>query len=196
MRSGIRINVEGFPKDPEQELFSQAMEYFFDLVPEWEDELSEFCVAFVQEILGRNALHKFGNRDELKRNFSSKIRRFLNSVLNTQKKEKSIFWDRVGWALVYNEMFEELVNYSFIDVSVLNFLADRLGIGKCNNVEFYSFNGADITRVLAENKEPKVISAFLRLLAKRAGENMFKQPYFVSDSRGLTSDGNIWIKLS
>lgn len=208
-RGGEFHNIKGVCKDSEGELFSQALEYFFDLLPEWDANFSEMyttCRIIIVDVLGRGALNKFGNRAELKQKFSSKIRKFLNSVLGKNKKENGLLkedrllWDYVAKALVCNDTFEELVSYNFTGIEVLKMLASRLGIahgpGGREAPEIYGFNSADITSVLAENREPKVVSTFLRLLAKRSSNgNIF---YENNSSAGTVyiHNGIIYTKLN
>lgn len=189
------------------DIFFQALEYFFDILPEWDadsPEMLKACKAIIINVLIKDtlkdALNKPENRDELKKKFSGKIRKFLNSFLNNNKKEDGLLWGYVARALLYNEMFEELVNYSFTSIEVLQGLATRLGIANGPRgreaPEIYGFNGENITAALARSREPKVISAFLRLLAKRSSNGNIFDENNGSAGTVYIHNGIIYTKLS
>ena len=151
--------------------YKAALAAFFDLVPVWPDYeggINIHCGRVLREL---NGLPSCATG-----NLAGKIKIFIRSYLNTNKKEDIDRW-AVGPVMVKNQMFEELLSYDFTSDEVVKELWSIVFPGNGNPILYYNGQGLreKLVQALRENREPHAVSTLLRILAKRGDlEKIFR----------------------
>jgi len=118
-----------------KDVHENAAKVFFSIVPVWiKDHTPSNLLACTHDIFMQLSVANTGEHSIDTRNFFIKVRKFVQSYLNSWK-EKEIDKELVAMVLINHKMFEELVNYNFVSDDVVLRLCGLVFFGQgysCN----------------------------------------------------------------
>lgn len=144
---------------------------FLELVSQWDDNFSKECWLVV------DALKDVSQESQC---IGKKVKTFVQSLLNTKRKEDTHSWKYVVHeVMIEHGMLEELVNYNFTSEYVVHSLTKKYfgydSYLRPDDPERLREFGELIAKAIKENREPHALSVLLRILGKREDlEQIFK----------------------